>query len=72
MQNEEQLDIETEKLIVDIQQAAWNSTTINQTKMYGNNYPEEIKELVAEKRITRRKLQQTIVEHRQTKIDLIT
>lgn len=59
IKNKKQLDMETEKLIIDIQQAAWNSTTIVQTKTPCNNYPKIIKELVTEKRKARKKWQQT-------------
>lgn len=59
LRNKEQLDREAEKLVVDIQQAAWKSTPEFKMKTIGNNYPKEIKELVAAKRRARKKWQQT-------------
>lgn len=54
-----QLDIEAEKLVVNIQQAAWNNTKEIVYKTKGYNYPLEIRELVREKRKVRRRWQQS-------------
>jgi predicted house-cleaning noncanonical NTP pyrophosphatase (MazG superfamily) len=58
LRNEEQLDGEVEKFLVDSQQSAWENTPeIKRTN--GKNYPKEIRDLIAEKRKARRKWQQT-------------
>jgi hypothetical protein len=59
LQTEDQLDFEVEKLISDIQQAAWQNTPIVTRKLKGNNYPREILKLIAEKRKARKKWQRT-------------
>lgn len=59
MKTEDQFDSEAEKLIVNIQQAAWSNTPEMKRKTVGNNYPKEIKELVAEKRKARKKWHRT-------------
>jgi hypothetical protein len=57
LRNEEQLDREVEKFLVDIQHSAWENTPERRTK--GNNYPKEIRDLIAEKRKARRRCHQT-------------
>jgi hypothetical protein len=42
-----------------IQKAAWKNTPILRRKTMGNNYPKEIRELIAEKRRARKRWQQT-------------
>lgn len=48
-----------EKIIKDIQQAAWNNIPKIKKKTSGNNYQKEIRELVTEKRKARKKWQCT-------------
>jgi hypothetical protein len=45
----EQLDEEAEKFIRIIQTAAWKNTPVLRRKTMGNNYPKEIRDLIAEK-----------------------
>lgn len=59
LKTNEQLDQEVEKIIKDIQQAAWNNTPKIKKKTSGNNYQKEIRELVTEKRKARKKWQYT-------------
>ena len=56
--NEEQLEGEVEKLLVDIQQSVWENTPEITRRTNGNNYPKEIRDLIAEKRKARRRWQQ--------------
>jgi hypothetical protein len=42
-----------------IQKAAWKNTPILRRKTMGNIYPKEIRDLIAEKRRARKRLQQT-------------
>jgi molybdopterin-guanine dinucleotide biosynthesis protein len=46
----EQLNEEAENVIQIIQKAAWKNTPMLKRKTTGNNYPKEIRELIAEKR----------------------
>jgi hypothetical protein len=46
LQTEEQLDIEVEKFVGDIQQSAWETTLEIKRRLKGNNYPNEILELI--------------------------
>ena len=57
--NEEQLEGEVEKLLVDIQQSAWENTQEIKGRTDRNNYPKEIRDLIAEKRKARRGWKQT-------------
>lgn len=59
LSSEEVLEQEVEKLVKDIQQAAWKSTNTTNRKIVGKCYPMEIKSLVIEKRSTRREWQRT-------------
>jgi len=59
LRNEEQLDREVEKFLVDIQQSAWENTPESKRRTKGNNYPKEIRDLIAEKRKARRRWHQT-------------
>ena len=59
LRNEEQLDREVEKFLVDIQQSAWENTPEIKKRIKGNNYPKEIRDLIAEKRKARRRWHQT-------------
>jgi predicted house-cleaning noncanonical NTP pyrophosphatase (MazG superfamily) len=59
LRNEEQLDREVEKFLVDIQQSAWENTQEIKRRIKGNNYPKEIRDLIAEKRKARRRWHQT-------------
>ena len=59
LRDEEQLEGEVEKLLVDIQQSAWENTPKIKRRPNGNNYPKEIRDLMAEKRKARRRWQQT-------------
>ena len=55
----EQLDYEVDKLVVDLQQVAWNNTPPVRPKTPGISYIKAIRDLVQEKRKTRKKWQQT-------------
>jgi hypothetical protein len=59
LRNEEQLDREVEKFLVDIQQSAWENTPEIKKRTKGNNYPKEIRNLIAEKRKARWRCLQT-------------
>lgn len=59
LSSEETLEQEVEKLVKDIQHAAWKSTNTTNKKIAGKRYPMEIKSLVIEKRSTRREWQRT-------------
>jgi len=59
LRNEEQLDREVEKFLVDIQQSAWENTPEIKRRIKRNNYRKEIRDLIAEKRKARRRWQQT-------------
>ena len=49
LRNEEQLEGEVEKFLVDIQQSAWENIPEIKRRTNGNNYPKEIRDLIAEK-----------------------
>lgn len=54
----DQIDEELEKFVTDIQQAAWcNTPQTRKRRTVGNNYPLEIREMIAEKRRARRRWQ---------------
>jgi predicted ATP-dependent endonuclease of OLD family len=72
LRSEEQLDKEVKKFIVDIQQSAWVNTPEIKRRLKGNNYPKEIRELIAEKRKTRRRWQQTRAPQVKTKLNNLT
>lgn len=55
----EQLDEETENFMKIIQKAAWKNTPFITGKTRENNYPKEIRELIAEKRKARKRWQHT-------------
>lgn len=55
LRTREQLEVEAEKFVCDIQQACWRNTPQIKCLMKGNNYPREIKELIAQKRRARRR-----------------
>lgn len=57
LRNEQQLEEEVELFINNIQQAAWENTPEIKRRVSGNNYPKEIRDLIAEKRKLRRKWQ---------------
>ena len=59
LRNGEQLDRKVEKLLVGNQQSAWENTPEIKRKIKGNNYPKEIRDLIAEKRKARRRWHQT-------------
>ena len=59
LRNEEQLEGEVEKFLVDIQQSAWENTPGIKGRTNGNNYPKEIRDLIAEKRKAIRRWKQT-------------
>ena len=54
-----QLDTEAEKLVTDIQQAAWNNTPELKRASPGFNNPMEIRDLVSKKREACKKCQLT-------------
>jgi len=53
LRNEEQLEREVEKFLVDIQQSAWGNTPEIKGRTQGNNYPKDVRDLIAEKRQAR-------------------
>jgi hypothetical protein len=55
IRNEEKFDGKVEKFLVDIQQSAWENTPGIKGRTNGNNYPKEIRDLIAEKRKARRR-----------------
>lgn len=55
----QQIDIDLRKFITDIQSSAWINTPKFRKRITGYYYPVEIRDLIAEKRIQRRKWQQT-------------
>jgi hypothetical protein len=57
--NEEQLDREIEKFLVDIQQSAWENTPEIKRRTKGNNYHKAIRDLIAEKRKARQETSKT-------------
>ena len=59
LRNEEQLDTEVEKFSVDIQQSAWENTQEIKSRIKGNNYPKQIRDLIAEKRNARQSWHKT-------------
>jgi hypothetical protein len=59
LRDEEQLDGEVEKFLVDIQQSAWENNPEIKRRTNGNNYPKGIRDLIAEKRKAGRRWQQT-------------
>jgi hypothetical protein len=59
LMNEEQLDTEVEKFLVDVQQSAWENTPVIKRRTKGNNYSKEIRDLIAEKRKARKRWHQT-------------
>jgi len=68
LRNEKHLDREVEKFLVDIQQSDWENTPEIKRGTLGNNYPNEITDLTAEKRKARRRWHQT--RHPQDKTEL--
>jgi hypothetical protein len=66
IKNEEQLDREAEKLLVDIQQSAWENIPEIKRSTKGNNYPKEIRNLIAEKRKATRRWHNCVVESSST------
>ncbi|KAF7278533.1 hypothetical protein GWI33_008237 [Rhynchophorus ferrugineus] len=63
---------EAEKFIVDIQQAAWNNTPEIKSTTKGINYPNEVKEMLAEKRKLRKKWQQSRTPENKNSLNNIT
>lgn len=59
LKNQSQIDIETNKLVVNIQQSAWESTPEMKKKMKGYHYPTEIRDMIRDKRKARRMWQQS-------------
>lgn len=59
LKTKDQLDDEVEKLVVDLQQSAWNNTPTLKPKTPGLNYIKEVRDLVHEKRKARKKWQHT-------------
>ena len=57
IKNPDELEIETQRFIEDVQRAAWTSTPKSSKIIKGNNYPKEIRNLIAEKRKIRKKWQ---------------
>lgn len=67
-----QLDYEIDKFNRDIQQSAWASTPELKRNIKGNNYPEEIREIIREKRRARKKWHQTRASRDKTKLNNLT
>ena len=59
LRNEERLERKVEKLLVDIQQSALQNTPEIKRRIKGNNYPKEIRDMIADKRKARRRWHQT-------------
>jgi hypothetical protein len=59
LRNEEQLDMEAAKLLVDMQQSAWDYTPVIKRRSKGGNYPKEIRDVITEKRKARRRWHQS-------------
>lgn len=59
LKTNKQLDSEVEKLVIDLQQSAWNNTPTLKPKIPGLNYIKEVRDLVQEKRAARRRWQQS-------------
>ncbi len=72
LRNEEQLEKEVQKFVNDIQQSAWENTPETKKKIKGNNYPMEIRKLLAEKRRARRIWQQTRAPQDKTNLNNLT
>ena len=68
----EQLEQESEKFMIDIQQAAWNNTPQIKRKTIGNNYPKEICDLVKEKRKARKEWQRSRTAENKNKLNNLT
>jgi hypothetical protein len=63
---------EVQKFIVDIQKSTWENTPEIKRRLKGNNYPKEIRELIAEKRKTRRRWQKTRDPQVKTELNNLT
>ena len=72
LSSEERLDKELEKFIIDIQQSAWNNTPKIKRRAIGNNYPKEIRILVAEKRKARKTWQHSRSPESKNKLNNLT
>lgn len=72
MDTPEQVESELEKLINNIQRAAWNSTPEIRRRVHGVNYPREIMSLIREKRKYRKKWQRTRAPSDKTKFNQLT
>jgi hypothetical protein len=72
IQNEEQSDDEVNTFIKYIQQVAWENTPELKRRIAGNNYPKEIRDLVAEKRKLRKRWQQTRAPTDKTRLNNIS
>ena len=59
LRNDEQLGREVEKFSVDIQQSAWENTPEIKRRIKGNNYPKEIRDMIAEERKARQSWHKT-------------
>jgi hypothetical protein len=59
LRNEEQLDTEVDKFLVDVQQSAWENTLAIMRRTKGNHYPKEIRDLISENQKSRRRWHQT-------------
>ena len=53
------MDEEVETFINNIEQAAWENTLVGKRRTTGNNYPKEIRDIIAKKRKLRCKWQQS-------------
>jgi hypothetical protein len=65
----EQPEEEAENFIKIIQNAAWKNTPALKRKTMGNNYPKEIRELIAEKKRARKRWQQTRTPANKTRLN---
>lgn len=72
LKTKEQIEYETEKLVMDIQQTAWNNTPEIKRNTCGNAYPREIKDLIAKKRKARKKWQTTRFPDDKTNLNRLT
>lgn len=72
LKTKNQLNQEVEKFVTNIQQAAWKNTPENKRLTVGNNYPMEIRKLVAEKRKLRKRWQRTRAPDDKTRLNSAT
>lgn len=68
----QQLELESKKFIIDVQQAAWNNTPEIRRRTAGINYPKEIRDLIKEKRRARKEWQKSRTRENKTVLNNLT